>query len=260
MVYLLSTALPPQVQCAVASDSSESTGAASTNVRALPPARSRARSNRFGRVALHASPALNAAAPPSPQEEVEFQAFRTRFGTAHQAMLPPFAPEKPAGDDRSVLVWAPDTATAGPPLATFDSYLARARDALTYSPPLPSLARDALDSLIKTYEIECGDHIGEAVGLPVRQNTAEAVIVEPAGMGLGHAQPDQRVLAHVLDVDGTDLAGIGAPQQIGRDRVGVVKAESQNKPGIESIDTGGRRVSQARCDDRIIQQPIQALV
>ena len=28
---------------------------------------------------------------------------------------PPFAPEKPPGDDRSVLVWAPDTATAGPP-------------------------------------------------------------------------------------------------------------------------------------------------
>ena len=113
---LLSTILRPQVQCAVASDSSESTGAASTNVRALPPARGGARSNRFGRVALHASPALNAATVPSPQEEVEFQAFRTRFGTAHQAVLPPFAPEKPPGDDRSVLVWAPDTVDqAGPP-------------------------------------------------------------------------------------------------------------------------------------------------
>ena len=101
-------------------------------MRPLPPARGGARSNRFGRVALHASPALNAATVPSPQEEVEFQAFRTRFGTAHQAVLPPYAPEKPPGDDRSVLVWAPDTATAGPPLVTFDSYLAEASDHQLY--------------------------------------------------------------------------------------------------------------------------------
>ena len=85
---MITTTLRPQVQCVVASDSSESTGAASTNVRPLPPARGGARSNRFGRVALHASRALNAATLPSPQEEVEFQAFRTRFDTAHQAVLP----------------------------------------------------------------------------------------------------------------------------------------------------------------------------
>ena len=151
---MLSTILPPQVQCAVASDSSESTGAASTNVRPLPPARSRARSNRFGRVALHASRALNAATLPSPQEEVEFQAFRTRFGTAHQAVLPPYAPEKPPGDDRSVLVWAPDTATAGPPLVTFDSYLARARDEL----PDPRLK----GSLIELALAAWGAHPGDA--------------------------------------------------------------------------------------------------
>ena len=123
-------------------------------MRALPPARSCARSNRFRRVALHASPALNAATVPSPQEEVEFQAFRTRFGTAHQAVLPPFAPEKPPGDDRSVLVWAPDTATAGPPLVTFDSYLARARDEL----PDPRLK----GSLIELALAAWGAHPGDA--------------------------------------------------------------------------------------------------